>query len=402
MTVSSFSHIATFDSLRELAYRFAFCAAHFIVGSVVFDLVHWVAHQSHRSPYGALRWLARAHSIHHRYFDRNLKYNEAFRVQNLLWHLPLELLCQVAGSTLSWLVSRPLIPRPDLLVRQELVLVLMIQVVRTCVVAWNSGHDSNHISYSKLPKDPSFMLVGPQYHALHHIDPQNYFGSMTRFVDWVFGTAVTFKGRRVAMTGSGGALGEALADELTLERVKRITPLRFGKDWTVDNYSNLEPILANTDILILAHGTKDDNEVFQANCESVIAIIELFKRCCCTGSKPDLLPEVWYVGSEAEFHGSWESNMQRYTESKRAFVPFARGYYDDKTFIYRHIVPSAFKSRMGPGLVSARWVARVALWWIRRGARYVPVTYTGFAYANFFRFLYWVKPCDVSAVMVSD
>ncbi|KAM5357028.1 hypothetical protein ACJZ2D_016688 [Fusarium nematophilum] len=334
-------------SSQGLVYRFFFCATHFLIGSLVFDLVHWLAHKSHQSPFHALRLLARTHSIHHQYFDRNLKYNDA--------------------------------------------------VSRTSIVAWNLGRDSNHVSYSQLPRDPCFFLVGPQYHALHHIDPRNYFGSMTRFVDWVFGTAVTLRGRRVAMTGSRGALGQAFIDRLSLEHVKCIKPLRFGIDWTFDNYSGLESILANTDILILAHGSKDDSDAFQANCESVIAILELFRRSC-PRSKLGLLPEVWYVGSEAEFHGCWSSSMQRYTDSKRAFVPFARAYYGDREFIYRHIVPAAFKSGLGPGLVTAHWTARVALWWIRRGARYVPVTYTGFAYANFFRFMFWIKPYNTGAL----
>ncbi len=38
---------------------------------------------------------------------------------------------------------------------------------------------------------------------------------------------------------------------------------------------------------------------------------------------------------------------------------------------------------MGPGLMSGRTAARLAFWLIRRGFRYVPVTYTGIALVNF-------------------
>ncbi|KAF3349693.1 Laccase-1 [Verticillium dahliae VDG2] len=89
-----------------------------------------------------------------------------------------------------------------------------------------------------------------------------------------------------------------------------------------------------------------------------------------------LRPEVWYVGSEAELHGAWTEDMRAHTSSKRAFARFARAYCDDDDFTYRHVVPAAFSSAMGPALV--------ALWWIRRGARYVPVPYTGLAFLNFF------------------
>ncbi|TQN66885.1 Monoglucosyldiacylglycerol epimerase [Colletotrichum shisoi] len=245
----------------------------------------------------------------------------------------------------------------------DLILVLFLQVARTAVVAWNSGHDSNHVPYPRLPKDPFTLFVGPQYHALHHIDPLNYFGSMTRLLDWWMGTAVSLRGRRVTMTGSSGALGQALAEQLRLEG----------------------STLRNTDVLILAHGSKNGEHDFEANCESAVKIIEIFRESC-GRRKLGLLPEVWYVGSEAELHGAWTSDMRTYTGSKRAFVRHARAFYDEETFNYRHIVPAAFASGMGPGLVSARWAARVALWWVRRGARYVPVTYTGLAFVNFLRF----------------
>ncbi|KAB2570327.1 Monoglucosyldiacylglycerol epimerase [Lasiodiplodia theobromae] len=378
-------------SLSQLIHNILFGITHFFVGSVLYDFVHWIAHNSERSSSHTLRYIARIHRYHHVYFDRNLKFNKAYSVRNVLYHLSLELICQIVGSTLSWLFSRLLVSDPRMTSKQGLILVLAIQTVRSIVVAWNEGHDSNHIPYTRVPKDPHFLFVGPEYHALHHVDPQNYFGSMVRVFDWVFGTAVTLRNRRVAMTGSGGALGQALTEQLALDRVKCIKPLQFGVDWTYDNYAALAPILADTDVLILAHGTKDADSAMDANCKAAVAMVELFKRVH-RESSAKMLPEVWYVGSEAEFHGSWTDDMRSYTDSKRAFVPHARAYYEDDSFIYRHIVPAAFASKMGPALVSAQWAAKTALWWIHRGARYVPVTYTGFAFANYFRFMYWVTP----------
>ena len=60
----------------------------------------------------------------------------------------------------------------------------------------------------------------------------------------------------------------------------------------------------------------------------------------------------------------------------------------DGDVLYRHIVPSAFRSRMGGGLMSGRTAAAIALWLIRRGFRYVPVTYTGIAFLNFVPFFF--------------
>lgn len=359
---------------------------HYIIGSLFFDIVHWQAHRRSRNKF--LRWLSRAHSAHHQYFGRNLKFNSKFRYANLVSHMPLEFFCQAIGSGASSLILSRFSSAAG---GYDLLLVMLIQIIRTSVVAWNMGYDSNHLSYQTLPKDPYGMIVGPQYHVLHHVDPQNYFGSMVRLIDMVLGTASTLKGRRIAVTGSSGAFGKALTAKLKESHVSSITPLRHGVDWKCGDYSALAPVLAETDILVLAHGTKDADSAQRVNCDSAVAIIELFKTVR-NRSKPELIPEVWYVGSEAEVHGSWSEDMKAYVDSKLAFVPFARGYYEDETILYRHIVPAAFASRMGSAVVGAEWAVDVALWWIRRGAQYVPVTYTGFAFANYFRFMYFVRP----------
>lgn len=216
----------------------------------------------------------------------------------------------------------------------------------------------------------------------------------------LFGTATTLKGRRVAMTGLSGALGRELAKALQKEQVASVTPLRHGVEWSEDDYADLARMLAETDVLVLCHGTKDAHAALSVNCTSAMSINELFKQVP-VRTGPELIPEVWYVGSEAELHGALplgDAVMQAYAESKRAFVPFARAYYDDETILYRHIVPAAFRSRMGSAVAGADWAARVAIWWIRRGAQYVPVTYTGLAFVNYFRFMYWVTPMPASSL----
>jgi hypothetical protein len=42
---------------------------------------------------------------------------------------------------------------------------------------------------------------------------------------------------------------------------------------------------------------------------------------------------------------------------------------------------------MGPGLMSASFAAKVTLFLLKRGFKYVPVTYTGIAFINYFRFI---------------
>lgn len=41
-----------------------------------------------------------------------------------------------------------------------------VEVVRVLVVIVLDGKDSNHISFSAVPKDRDWLFVGPAYHAL--------------------------------------------------------------------------------------------------------------------------------------------------------------------------------------------------------------------------------------------
>jgi hypothetical protein len=188
MISNAFAFLGGSELFWESVSRLFLCALHIVCGSLVIDLVHLLAHKSHGSQFRSLRCLARAHSFHHQYFDRNLRFNDTFRMQNLLWHLPLELLCQLVGSTLSYLFVRSLSRHNAMPLKQDLAFVWVLQISRVCLVACRSGRDSNHVPYSRVPKDPYFFFVGPQYHARHHIAPHSNFGSMTRLVDWTFGT----------------------------------------------------------------------------------------------------------------------------------------------------------------------------------------------------------------------
>lgn len=368
------------------------CLPLWFSGTFFFDLVHYLLHQCSKSRYRILRRVGHLHQVHHLYFNRHLEFNNKYRWHNICVELPLELACQLFGTWLGWVYANSLFTSPTLLSKELFYLVLIVEVARVLVVAVLSGRDSNHKTYRTVPKDPNWFLVGPEYHAMHHVDPAACISSSFRVFDWLLGTGYSLRSRRVTMTGASGAFGRAIKMELKVEPVKCIQELKFGVDWTYDDYSATIPILANTDVLILAHGTKGNNAI-KANCESAIAFIELFKQHRKPGSLLEkILPEIWYIGSEAELHPSWGiPSLQFYSLSKRLFLPYARAMYDNPSVLYRHIVPAAFTSSMGPAIVSAEWAARVSLWWIRRGARYVPATYTGLAYVNYFKFIYWVK-----------
>jgi hypothetical protein len=187
--------------------------------------------------------------------------------------------------------------------------------------------------------------------------PQQFTSSLFRLFDWIMGTSSTLKGKRVAMTGTGGAFGAALRKQLESDGVSEVTALRYGVDFDDATVStNSIQALANTDILILAHGLRH-GDVMEANYETSRRLVGVFAqtREPRTGPRPNELPEVWYTGSEAEMHPSWgDKSLAAYSASKRRFLPFAKSLYEN-------------------------------------GGKYVPVTYTGIAYVHFFKFLFGIK-----------
>jgi hypothetical protein len=150
----------------------------------------------------------------------------------------------------------------------------------------------------------------------------------------------------------------------------------------------VNPILSNSDVLILGHGSNGQDGV-ESNYNSATRLVKSFKQNRATNLACPALPEVWYVGSEIEFYQPWGNLQQRYSQSKRrSFLPHARSFFDDPDIIYRHIVLPSFASSMETAVFDADWAAKCTMWWIRRSARYIPVTYTGFACLNFFKFMY--------------
>ncbi len=203
------------------------------------------------------------------------------------------------------------------------------------------------------------------------------------------------EGKRVVVTGGSGAFGAPLQELLRDRGAADVTALRFGGDWTYEDYSAFDALLPDADVLVLAHGAKVE-QAMDANCTSFVALIERY-RAARSGRA-----EVWAIGSEIECHGHWgNEELKIYKASKMAYARFARRYARDPGLRYRHIVPSAFTSRMGPGLISGRTAARIALFFVGLGANYIPVTYTGIALLNWFRFRLGERASDADVAAIT-
>jgi len=246
------------------------------------------------------------------------------------------------------------------------------------------GKDPHHRTYSALTRCGGGPFVTAEYHALHHYHFNNYYSSYIKIIDYILGTGHHLTGKHIAMTGASGALGSQM--KKFLEREKAIvTCFKYGKDYDYTHYDHLIPALKTTDILFLCHGNKFENAQ-EANCDSYIKIIELYKKVHEPGVLP---PEIWATGSEIECHPCFGiPKIKIYATSKRNYARYARQCYHDKSIQYRHLVHSSFISKMGPGLMTAKFAAFASMFFIKRGLRYIPVSYTGVAFINYFRFLF--------------
>jgi hypothetical protein len=356
----------------------------FVVATFVFDLIHFILHCFLKSRWRLLRWVGSLHQAHHDFFDTQLRFQDPVTMRNLIWHVVPEYGTQMAVCALGLFVL-DLVP--------VLVVMGFFTVVFVCVL-WMRGKDGNHIAFEVLPPAHESLLVKATYHSLHHVYPDSYYSSYTTLFDRLVGGGCQVRGRRFALTGASGAFGGPFKALLERQGAAEVRPLKFGVDYTYDDYSGADEALRRADVLVLAHGSKKD-QAMQANCDSFVALIERFKALTRGRRFP---VEVWAVGSEIECHGAFgNADLQIYLESKRAFARHARRYFYDRDILYRHIVPSAFRSRMGPGLMSGATAARAALFLIRRGCRYVPVNYTGVALVNYLNFLFRIHAAPAPA-----
>lgn len=349
----------------------------FVVSTALFDALHWVLHKWESSTIPLLRTFSSWHWVHHKFLGLDMQINPAYARANIWFHILPEYLTSVAGTVAFLLVfSWP-----------PVAAVLAIRTVMLAMTLREEGLDYNHMSMDRVGGQQGLLWVDNNYHAMHHVYPHNFFSSFANVFDLIAGTSCQIEGRRFLVTGASGAFGSAMVETLT--RLGGIVETaKSGVDFTAGNYATMREKLTRADVLVLAHGAKTD-DCWNANNVTFCELTELFTELGQARLTP---PEVWALGSEVEFHGDMGMDeLKAYSASKRAFALRARDYYRSDALIYRHIVPSSFTSAMGKGAMSARTAVGLALFFIRRGFRYVPVTLTGLAVLNYFRFRFFQK-----------
>jgi hypothetical protein len=345
----------------------------FAVSTFICDTIHWALHRWTKSRFALLRTFASWHHVHHRFLDGKMQVHADLAMTKFWAHLLPEFLTSAAVTALFYLVFHWI----------AVTAVLALHVWNFVNNIRTEGMDANHMSMDRVSGRQSLFKVNAAYHAMHHITPDNFYSSYLNVFDLLFGRSCTIRHRRFLITGASGAFGSAM--KARIEALGGLVETaRHGVDFAAGDTERMRPKLERADVLILAHGAKGA-QAWDANCTTFTELADLF---IALGKDRLVPPEIWAVGSEAEFHGDMgQADLVDYAASKRAFARRALVYYRSPDVLYRHIVPSAFTSAMGPGPMSADTAVRIALFFVRRGFSYVPVTLTTLALWNYFRFI---------------
>jgi monoglucosyldiacylglycerol epimerase len=256
---------------------------------------------------------------------------------------------------------------------------------------------------------PSFWTVNRTYHWRHHFDQGNayYCGHFT-VVDKMLGTALSLKGKVIAITGASGTMGQALIEELSQQGAKVValttSSTAFPSEvevvqWQLGSESDLSDRLKTVDILILNHGVNvlSDRAVtaietsFEVNTISTLKLAELFFETV-TESAHKAIKEVWINTSEAEVNPAFSP---LYELSKRTLGDLITLRRLDAPCVVRKLVLGPFKSSLNPvGIMSARWVAWAIVALAKRDFRNIivtinPITYIAFPIKEFLQSLYF-------------
>ncbi|MGB7275202.1 MAG: bifunctional sterol desaturase/short chain dehydrogenase, partial [Geitlerinemataceae cyanobacterium] len=240
---------------------------------IVRDVYHLLCHR--------IPALYRLHGWHHRVFRKDLTplSQEIYQAAQWRHDLP-ESLVMLAMSLVLWGVALGWAPAwhwSALLGTLYTCTFIFGALVRGWGFEW--AHELTDITHlpGAFEAPPTRWFVNRPYHWRHHFDNQNaYFCGALTFVDGLMGTALSLKGKTVAVTGASGTLGRSLllhlyragakpialttgTETITISPDGEILPLKTIT-WQTGKEDDLAELLEKVDILILNHGINVNGE----------------------------------------------------------------------------------------------------------------------------------------------
>ncbi|WP_017326236.1 bifunctional sterol desaturase/short chain dehydrogenase [Synechococcus sp. PCC 7336] len=368
---------------------------------IVRDLYHALSHQ--------WPWLYRHHVWHHRVFRRDLTFANAEIYQQAQWHNDFPeclvmLAMAIAFSGLAWWLDAAHYSATGLGI------VYVLGFLVSCMARGSGSEWARQLTdITHMPgpflAPPSAWIVNRPYHWRHHFDDDRaYYCSTFSLVDKLMGTALSLKGKTVAVTGASGTLGrslllhlhkagakpvaltskpQAIAIELDGERVELKT-----LTWSVGREWELAEHLHKIDILVLNHGTNGHGDrtpeaiarAYEVNAFSSLRLLNLFLETVRT-NEDIASKEVWVNTSEAEV---LPAVSPLYELSKRTLGDLVTLRRLDAPCAIRKLVLGPFKSNLNPiGVMSGDRIARQIVALAKRDVRNIIVTINPLTYLLF-------------------
>ena len=295
----------------------------FLASTLVFDAIHWLLHRFHASDRVWLQRLGALHEVHHRFLGRDLRIHDEFAGANLRHHVLPEFATHLAFSLglLPWLPA-PVVGGT-----------VALQTAVAGFILSRRGRDPNHVGVDRVPAYRPMLACVPPYHWLHHRYPDAHFSSYLKCFDYLAGSGISLRGRRVSLVAGSTPFARELRRQLEASGVAEVRECDARRGAPEE-----------TDILVF--------DADAAGCDGRQRIAHFVDRA----AERRFPAEVWAVAPAGD---------------DGRFGRFARRCYDDTRVIYRHI-PRAGSER----------AAQRAFFWIRRGFNYVPTdlrTAIGFA-----------------------
>ncbi len=246
---------------------------------------------------------------------------------------------------------------------------------------------------------PGRWRVNRTGHWRHHFDNTNaYYAGLFPVSDQLIGTALSLKGKTVAVTGASGTLGRALIAELSKQGAKPIaltTSSGVGIpgatkliSWKTGQESALKDTFQKVDILLINHGVNVMGEnsptavqaSLEVNALSAWRMMEVFLEGV-DNRTGHATKEVWVNTSEAEVNPAFSP---LYEISKRLMGDLINIRRTDAPCIIRKLVLGPFKSELNPvGVMSASVIAKGILFLAKRDFRNIIVTINPLTYILF-------------------